>query len=420
MIIVKYCCKTLFFFTCFICLSISIAAQENAHADTTVHKESTPVFYKKIKEEKPQKDMGDVVSSLFKKKKPDNEKPVTVISKPVFSVIPAIGYSLQSKAAAVVTGNLAFRLRAGANLSTITGNATYTQNKQFYIPVQSNLWTKGNQFNFVGDFRFYKYPQSTFGLGSNSDIRNEDPMDYRFFRFYEVIFKKIWGNFYGGMGYIFDHRWKISHKGPKNGSESDYEKYGMARTTTSAGVTFNALYDTRNNPINCSDGSYARIQLRNNYTALGSNSNWRSVTVDMRKFFQLPGASHNVLAFWLYNWLVINGKPPYLDLPSNGWDSYSSTGRGYIQGRFRGTKMSYLETEYRFRITDNGLIGGVIFANAQTFAGFPGSGFERLQPGFGSGLRIKLNRLSQTNISIDYGFGSQRSNGVFLNIGEVF
>ena len=64
---------------------------------------------------------------------------------------------------------------------------------------------------------------------------------------------------------------------------------------------------------------------------------------------------------------VTSGHLPYLALPAIGWDFAGRTGRGYVQGRFRGTAEVYAEAEWRFRITDNGLLGGVVFANMYTF-----------------------------------------------------
>jgi hypothetical protein len=162
------------------------------------------------------------------------------------------------------------------------------------------------------------------------------------------------------------------------------------------------------------------LQFRNNQKTLGSTGNWQSVLIDVRKYINLPAHSENVLAFWSYNWLVLNGKPPYLDLPSTGWDPYSSTGRGYIQGRFRGTKEVYAEAEYRFVISRNGLFAGALFVNGSSFSAGPGTGLQAIQPGFGPGMRIKLNKISKTNVSIDYGFGSEGSRGLFINVGELF
>ena len=66
----------------------------------------------------------------------------------------------------------------------------------------------------------------------------------------------------------------------------------------------------------------------------------------------------NVLAFWVVFQTNVTGTLPYLGLPAIGWDARNRTGRGYVQGRFRGTAEIYAEVEWRFRITDNGLLGG--------------------------------------------------------------
>jgi len=383
-----------------------------SHADTisTMHTDSS------IESER---DIKDLYRKLLKIKQTGIEVD-SVTSQPIFSYIPAIGYTLQSRLAIIVSGNVAFRLDPQSRISSITASTAYTENRQFTLPVESNIWTKDNQYNFVGDYRFYKYPQSTFGLGSNSNIHNEDPMNYNFLRLYEVVMRHITGNFYAGAGYGFDYHWNISHTGPVNGAPSDYTAYGAAETTVSSGISVNMLYDNRDNSINPSDGFYAAAQYKDNVTYLGSNSNWRSLIIDVRKYYKFPANSDNVLALWSYDWLTLNGKPPYLDLPANSWDPYTSTGRGYIQGRFRGAQMVYLETEYRYKITRNGLLGGVFFINAESFSAAPGTALQSVQPAIGPGLRIKLSKISKTNIAIDYGFGNQGSRGVFVNVGEVF
>ncbi|MDB5277863.1 MAG: hypothetical protein JWR61_2818 [Ferruginibacter sp.] len=132
-------------------------------------------------------------------------------------------------------------------------------------------------------------------------------------------------------------------------------------------------------------------------------------------------ATKNILALWSFNWLTLaKSKPPYLLLPSTGWDDFYNTGRGYIQSRFRAKDMIYAEAEYRFGIAGNGLLGGVVFGNVQSFSKNLATQLAVLAPGFGAGLRVKLNKFSNTNLCIDYGFGTNGSRGVFLNLGEVF
>jgi surface antigen Omp85-like protein len=372
-----------------------------------------------------QVDVGDLIKRLFHVQ--PAKKSDTVGLKPVISIVPALGYSLQSRLAILLAGNAAFRTGPESNISTIIASLAYTQNKQVTLPIASSIWSKDNNYDFVGLIRLYHYPQSTFGLGSNSDIGNEAPMDYNYLRFSEVALRKINGSFYVGAGYIIDYHTDITIQPTANGTVSEYLNYipknkvdEPKRHTTSSGFTLNWQYDTRDSPINPLSGFYSTLEFRQNLKTLGSTSTWSSVILDTRKYFRLPAGSNNVLALWSYDWLTISGKPPYLDLPSTLWDVNTNAGRGYIQGRFRGAQMVYGEAEYRFQVLKSGLLGGVVFINAQSFSAAPGTSLQSVQPGYGPGLRIKLNKVSKTNIDIDYGFGTQGSHGLFINVGEMF
>jgi outer membrane protein assembly factor BamA len=368
----------------------------------------------------PQKDITDELHFLFKKKKADT---VQEVRKLTFSVLPAVGYTLTTRTAGTITGNAAFRTDtniANTKISTITASAAYTQNEQFSVPLETNIWSKGNKYNFVGDIHFMEYPQASFGLGTNSWIGNVDSMEYNYIRFYEIVYRQITPNFFAGAGYIIDWRYHITDANTRAPIPDDYQLYGPQTTSVSTGFTLNALYDTRDNSINPYKGFYANAAYRNNLTFMGSNRNWQSLIIDIRKYFNFPRDSRNILAIWNYDWLVLNGRPPYLDLPSTNWDTYSSTGRGYIQGRFRGDEMVDFESEYRFPLLANGFLGGVVFVNGESFSGLNSHRLQSFQPGWGAGLRIKLNTTSRTNLDIDYGFGNQGSNGLFVNIGELF
>ena len=366
-----------------------------------------------------EKDLNDVFRAIFSKNY-QAVKTDSIGRNMIASFFPAVGYSLQTKAAATLTGNIVFRASPNSKISAITTSMGYTERRQFTIPIVSNIWTADNRWLFVGDSRFYIYPQSTYGLGSSSDTSARQHMSYNLLRISEVALKRISGNFFLGAGYRLSDHWDIDFRKPENGGTSAFQTYGATQQSLSSGISINALYDSRDFSVNASSGFYGAIEYYNFMHVLGSNSNWQSVVIDLRKYFRFPAGSDNVIAFWSYDWLVLSGKPPYLDLPSTSWDTYSTTGRGYIQGRFRGAQMVYLESEYRFKITANGLLGGVVFLNGESFSAAPGTRLQAIQPGFGPGLRIKLNKASKTNLDIDYGFGSQGSKGLFLTVGEVF
>ena len=362
-----------------------------------------------------ERDITDVYRSVFKLK-PKPPKADSLTKKPTYTVIPAIGYTLVSKLSAVVTGNTAYKTGPNARESTVTASASFSITKQFTFFLESSNWSKNNKYNFVADYRFYQYPQSTFGLGSSSAITHEDPMNYSYVRLYETVLRRISKNLYGGAGYIIDNHWNITDQGNFN----DYRSYGTPPHTTASGFTLNGSFDSRDNSINPTKGTWITSQYRDNFNFLGSTSSWSSLIVDVRKYINLPQGSDNVLALWSFEWLTLAGKPGFLDLPSTQWDTYSATGRGYIQGRFRGADMVYAEAEYRYKILDNGLLGGVFFLNAESLNAAPGTRLQGIQPGFGPGLRIKFNKVTKTNLCIDYGFGRQGSNGLFIDVGEIF
>jgi hypothetical protein len=405
-------------FVLLIAFSESIYAQDKQLIPITRYPKKDTLV-KVIRDTAAEKDIGDILGAIFTK----NYKPAktdTIGRKPIISFVPAIGYSLQTQFAGTITGNIVFRSSPTSKVSSITTSVGFTERKQFTLPIVSTIWTNDNKYVFIGDSRFYIYPQSTYGLGSNSNIKDEDPMRYNLLRVSEVVLRNIGGNFFLGGGYKLQQHWNITHEGPLDGAPSDYVAYGVDSHTTSSGISLNALYDSRDNSVNAFKGAYAAIQYYNYQKFLGSSNNWQSIVIDLRKYYRFPEGSDNVIAFWSYDWITLSGKPPYLDLPSTSWDTYSTTGRGYIQSRFRGSKMVYAETEYRFKITNNGLIGGVVFLNGQSFSAAPGTPLESIQPGYGPGLRIKLSKVSNTNLDIDYGFGNQGSNGLFLTVGEVF
>lgn len=367
-----------------------------------------------------QKDIMDVLRQLRKKEKQNSVKPDTAVrtGKVLFSIVPAFGYTLSSGLIGSINVNSAFYSSnpKTTRISSITTNFIYTEYKQITIPLQANIWTRNNDYNILIDWRFFKYPQDTYGLGPNTELSNASKIDYSHLRLHQSVLKEIGTSFFAGIGYLYDRRWNIKEQ-DKN---VDVQQYGLPPSTVSAGPVVTFLYDSRKNSINPEKGFYASAQFRSNMKWLKSTSNWQSLIVDLRKYVNLPAGSQNTLAFWNYNWLTVSGKPPYLDLPSTGWDPTNNLGRGYIQGRFRSPNLLYLESEYRFAITRNGLLGGVVFGNAQSVSDYPSNNFTKVAPGGGVGLRIKVNKKSRANAAIDYGFGTKGSRGLFVSLGEVF
>lgn len=339
------------------------------------------------------------------------------------SALPVAGYTLQTGFAGVLSSNFAFYTseHSQANLSNVLTSITYSQYKQIIFPIQANIWTKGNKYNIQTDWRYLKYPSLTYGLGGNTSADSGYNIAYGYLRLHQAILRSVTPDLYLGLGFDFDYFWNIREVDPPTSKPTDFERYGLTKAEQAAGISLHVLYDNRRNPINPAKGTYASLTYRPNFTFLGSDNNWQSLLLDLREFLPFPAGTRNVLALWSYDWFTVgSGNPPYLLLPSTGWDAYSNTARGYIQGRYRSRNMLYFESEYRFGLTSNGLLGGVVFANAQSFSEMATSRYTYIEPGYGLGLRISLNKFSRTNLCIDYGWGTHGSGGFFVNLGEVF
>ena len=374
-----------------------------------------------------QTDLVDLFRKVLVQKKQSTADSVSRASRLVhLSIVPAAGYSLTTGFAALLGMNLAFytaKNHDSTNLSTGSTNLTFTSKGQILFPIQTNIWSPGNKYNLITDWRLYKFPQETFGLGGRTSLNKGYTINYSYFRLYTTVLRKIVPSFYMGLGFDLDYYYNIeeilSPARKKNPRKTTFERYGSGTYERASGITLNALFDTRDNPINATKGLYADLVFRSNRKFLGSTSNWKSVILDIRKYVKI-GGTRSVFAFWNYDWITYGGKPPFFDLPNTGGDTYNNSGRGFIQGRFRDNQMLYLETEFRYVITHNGLLGGVLFANSQSFSRKLSGELNTLNTAFGVGLRIKLNKFSNTNIAIDYGLGLDGSKGLFINLGEVF
>ncbi len=399
-------------------------------------------------------DRLDIVDVFSKKPKPKAEPDPFVLYP---SIIPAIGYNpalgfligLVSKAG-MLLGDPADTTMSSASLLVLL-----TTNKQLVLQLGSTVLTSHNEWLLIGDWRFLLYNQETYGLstgtpltatsfsisgwGTTTPIDGGQPMKFNLLRLHQVALRKVWGDLYVGAGIRVDRYYDIVDQSLDLGATppvvTSHYAYSMyygfnPGEYTLSGVTLNAVYDSRDSTINAYRGIYTQLAFGGFPTWLGSSQGSTMVGIDFRAYLGLSDAvPRNVIAFWLAASGVTSGVQPYLTLPSVGWDAAGTTGRGYVQGRFRGPAEVYAEVEWRFRITDNGLFGGAVFANAMTFtrpsfsfstlAEPAVSLFQYVKPAAGFGARIMMSKESRTNLRVDFAWGVD-SFAVYLGAGEVF
>lgn len=374
---------------------------------------------------------------LFRKKENRIDKPQALTS---FIILPTLGYQPANGFTGGFISQYSFRKKEENRVSLISGGASYSTKKQILTYAKNNMYLKDDSFFLSGDLRYYVFSQSNFGLGSDivpygdafdtfiyEDI--EEPMKYNYFKFHQTVNYKIYPNIYAGLGIHIDSYDQIQDELLNVEADKLTEHYNYSQAYgyndqhyTVAGGSFNLIYDGRDNLINTNSGLFVNLSYRFNPEINSNQQQSTTLTIDSRYFIPLSRKhKQHVLGFWLYGQFLTSGNLPYLNLPAIGWDQNSRTGKGYIQGLFRGGNLVFMESEYRFPILKNQLISGTLFVNATSASDVAGNLdlFHTIQPAVGVGLRVLLDKNTLTNFVMNFGLGRD-SNTFYFNDGEGF
>ena len=350
---------------------------------------------------------------------------------------PSIGFQVGLKA----VGGIYFGERKNTSMSIFATAANYTTRGIIMGYVFHDIYTRENKWNLKGSIFTAKLVGLDYGMGIGKPLQSptEDELllnnpnrdryvnEFIQYGFSERAYKKLADGLFVGTGVYFELKRNIKTLGhlekTPNDIYSSWNGFDATRNNNN-GVMLNFQYMTRDNPNNAYKGMYTDIVLRSNQKWLGSSTNGIQLLTDVRKYFSLTNSTINpnhVLAFWYYGSYNLSGKLAYLDLPGTGKDPYARSGRGYTNGYFKGDSYAYTEVEYRFPILKNQFLSGVVFGNIQTVDDQMGTKlFKYWQPAGGAGLRILFNKMTRTNLCVDYAFGKFGQKGLFLGLNEAF
>jgi len=388
------------------------------------------------------RDLQDVIRHVFKTRSYKD----TAQSHSNLSLLPSIGYnpSYGLDLGLVLSGGKNYGDPSNTTFSVFNTNVFVATNGLASVEFKHNGFTSHNLWNLQGDYQVGRTIALDYGLGTGRPrqgdasfvlngvpvnlVPGEASIQYTYFKFFEKVYHKIFDNFYGGMGFIFDGYANIYRPGKGAMRHRSYNvmyslKNGYPLNSYWAnGILFNLQYNTRDHPNRPYRGIYADVVLRLNSTVLGSNHNASLIKTELRKYWSLSKKNpEHVLSFWSWGEYLLNGSLPYLELPGTGADDDARGGRPYTIGRFKGRSFYSNELEYRYPLTQNKLLSGIAFVNAQTGSNQQNINlFQRWNSGGGLGLRLLLNKYTRSNICIDYGIGNYGARGLFIALNETF
>lgn len=402
---------------CFLCLMSALPCVLAQSADSLVGT-APPQTAVSVDDSIKKVDLVDYLVKWLKVKNSDQKRDNSKIR---FSLFPTTS-NISGGKPTFTSFNVSFLLGdiQKTNVSTIYFFPYIGFGGQYGFQLMPDIWLRNNTWNFKGEYFILNYPQNTWGLGGNSPDENETLIDYKHQRIHQNATIGLFPHFSAGIGYALDRHSDISVE-ESAFSDTLAQIFSFEKNKTiSSGITFPVLYDSRRNSTNPQQGFMGSITYSFFSELLGSDNNWQSVFADVRKYFPIIGKKKSILACRSYYWTIISGDVPYLDMPANRWEpATGSASRGIAQNRYRSNALLYFESEYRFGITANGLLGGVVFGSILSASEYNTQHFYYWHPAAGAGIRLKFNKYSNTNVSFDLGF-SKGFATVYLFLGEAF
>jgi outer membrane protein assembly factor BamA len=402
-------------------------------------------------------DPTDLRMVLRKKKSGENqESALPQKGKLMLFVVPAIGSNPSLGAFYGVGGTAAVFLGepATTSISNLSGSVLFTTKNQFVATVKGTIMTPNNGWEMLADFKYSFFSENTYGLGSDysqpinegwnwggvqtSGLGGAQPLTFNQIKIYYTALKSVAKYVYVGVGYHLDYHYKIKDEVLDLGAGVITSHYAYSKTYgfdsasySTSGTSLNLVYDSRDHTVNPYKGAFLQASFRTNSKFLGSQEDSKQLYLEARVYKSLSKEKpRHVISFWGIGQFITSGEVPYLHLPANAYDMRNRIGRGYVAGRFRGPGWITAETEYRFPLTRNGLIGGVLFASATTTSRdaieIGGQSLEKLslfeatRPAGGFGARIMLNRTGRLNLAMDMAFGQHGAKGFYFAVGETF
>ena len=384
-------------------------------------------------------DMSSLISSILRKNG-SAKPPSSLAILPSFGYNPSMGMIIGANA----TASAFLGDPKDTKLSNAAATVFYTSRGILNAQVRHNVFTPGSRWFLQGNLQASKMAVIDYGLGTQA-MRGGDgfvvmgypvkagyeqyPIRFNIFRLNEKVYRKVYRNLYVGGGVNIDVHRRIEEQRlePDSSVVTPHKTYSLEkgldpRRYSANGLMLGVQINSREHPNRSYGGSYFDLVLRADRRFLGSSLNCMQLISEFRHYWSLSKSRpEHVLALWHLGTFRLSGDAPYLDLPGTAGDLFNRSGRGYTIGRFKGPSYFYLETEYRFPITRNKLLSGVLFVNAQTASDGKRVGlFEKMEPAGGGGLRLLMKKRSRTNICIDYSVGRYGSNGFFFGLNEVF
>ena len=285
----------------------------------------------------------------------------------------------------------------------------YTLKKQMVFVLGSSIYFPDEKMIVRLQTSYSHYPDKTWGIGNTTPDGVQEDYSIHQFYFYPQFLRKFFRHWYGGFSYEYQHVYDFIYE--YNGVFEQQDIAGRNGGKMS-GLGVLLSYDSRNSAYSPTKGILGEFNFISHSDHFGSDFNFSSLVVDVRKFFPLKKG--RVLGMQLI-FKENKGTVPIRNLALLGG---SEMMRGYYYGRYTDKDMIAYQAEIRqFLFWRLGVVGFAGLGEvADRISNFRLDGFHYAA---GAGLRLMVSKSEKLNLRIDYGFG-KNSGGLYVILKEAF
>ena len=288
----------------------------------------------------------------------------------------------------------------------------YGSKKQFMAKFEPELHFKNGLYTLNATLNFKKWPSKFYGIGKNSAVDNAEdftPIEYGCTFDVTRRLSTDWDIY---LVYDFSH-YKISKI--ENGGILSSGTIPGSKGGFNSGLGAQISYDSRNSEDYPTKGQLLSFRVINYNKIIGSDYNFGTYTLDIRKYFSFSDA--HVIA--LHGFISLTSKnPPFYSMPH--LDKHM---RGMTPNLHIDKQISVFRAEYRVFPWESGFLnklGFVVFAeNGQVADKLKNFSLVQARSDLGFGLRYSFFLEDRLNLRIDIGFGEEDWN-FSISTGEAF
>ena len=304
----------------------------------------------------------------------------------------------------------------GSGEETRTSNlpltAQYTIENKYLFFSGFEIFSPQERYMLTGNVRIQSFPSLYYGIGNDTPKTNEEEYNFSQILIEPLLLKQVFVKYlFLGGGFRYN---KINGvEAAPDGLLESGEQPG-ALGSTSSGLELALIYDSRDNLLNATRGSF--ISLTHGFYGgwLGSSHDFQLTKLDARHFIQPFGSPANILGFHFLA-RINQGDTPLQEMGRLGGHEIM---RGYFGGRYTERHLIASQVEWRHKLSHLwGVVGFVGVGNVtSSIAEFD---WGTLRTSYGVGLRFLVDEEEHLNLRLDLGVGNEKIN-YYFKIAESF